>query len=162
MMDLFMDTVKKVVKSSDLSVEEKVIICSTLTTKKRAYPWTVKRKSEAIASMELGKPYRCKDIYNSPQAISPTLNRLVKCGMVTKEVITTGNIIVILNPRVEKLQNDIDWYERYLANREATKYLGGYGYGQAKDTLRHLHAELEMTKKTFEVEEKITYFTRIV
>ena len=161
MMDLFMDTVKKVVKSSDLSVEDKVVICSTLTTKKRAYSWTMKRKSEAIASMELGKPYRCKDIYNSPQAISSTLNRLVKCGMVTKEVVATGNILIIPNPRVEKLQNDIYWYERYIANRKTTNHLG-YGYHEAERSLERLRAELEMTKKALEIEEKITYFTRIV
>lgn len=162
MRNAFIETAKKVVTSTDFSTEEKVIICTKLSVKGKTYPWNIEKKAKAIASMEIGKPYRCKELYSCHQAIAGILNHLVKAGMVTKETVKTGNILTISNPTVEKLKNDIAWYEEYITNLKSNQ-LGRY-YGSietAEISLARLKATLEVTPKIFSVEEKITYYTRI-
>lgn len=155
---------KKVGSSEELSMEEKVIICIKLSTKGKVSHYSLQRKAKAIASMEIGVPYRCKDIDPNYHNVVSALKDLSECGVLKREVIKTGNTIIVKNPRFDYIKDQIAWFERHateLKANVATCNMSGC-IANAELYLKHYKKELETTPKEFLIEEKFTYYTRLV
>lgn len=155
---------KKVGSSEELSMEEKVIICIKLSTKGKVSHYSLQRKAKAIASMEIGIPYRCKDIDRNYHNVASALKDLSECGVLKREVVKTGNILTIENPRFTYIKDQIAWYEGHIAELKAKVgacNVSGY-IANAEFHLTHYKKKLEITPKEFLIEEKFTYYTRLV
>ena len=154
---------KKIVNVETLTVEEKITAIAALTYKYKPCSYVLTNNKKAIATMEIGKPYRCSEVNNKNiQSLAKLFGKLVDCGMMSKETVITGRTLTVPNAKYKNITDSIKFWSTVNPNRPCNIYAcGEYLNIHASEYVKMLEMELANLSPTIEIKEKITYYTRL-